>query len=148
MKETGIDHDIIAQASVFIRATAEDVWTALTTRESLKKYMFGATVESGWKEGDSISWKGEWKGKRYEDKGIVLQAMPGQLLQYSHFSPLTGEEDIPQNYHIVTITITSDNEGVWVALTQDKNENASAREHSEKNWKMMLDALKQHVESM
>jgi hypothetical protein len=33
-----------------------------------------------------------------------------------------------------------------VTLIQDNNETAEAREHSEKNWQMMLDGLKAVVE--
>jgi uncharacterized protein YndB with AHSA1/START domain len=146
MKDSQTTQDIIAQASVFIKAPVERIWKALMDPEALRKFMFGARVESGWQEGDSIRWKGEWQGTPFEDKGKVLEVEPYQLLQYSHFSPLSGAEDIPSNYHVVTITLTKDNEGVWVALTQDKNENAKAREHSEKNWKMMLDGLKEYVE--
>jgi hypothetical protein len=30
--------------------------------------MFGTTVNSEWREGAPITWKGDWKGKAYEDK--------------------------------------------------------------------------------
>jgi hypothetical protein len=33
-----------------------------------------------------------------------------------------------------------------VTLTQDKNEDEEARQHSEQNWQMMLDGLKKFVE--
>jgi uncharacterized protein YndB with AHSA1/START domain len=146
MKHSETKTDIVAHASVVIKASAEEVWRALTEPAAIKQYMFGATVKSSWREGDPISWKGEWKGKSFEDKGAILRVEPNHLLQYTHYSPLSGAEDVPSNYHTVTITLTSEDQGVWVALTQDKNENEQARKHSEKNWMMMLDGLKKYVE--
>jgi uncharacterized protein YndB with AHSA1/START domain len=147
MKQTNIKPDFIAQASVMIKAPIEKVWKALMDPEASKAFMFGATVTSEWNEGDPITWKGEWKGKAFEDKGTVLRVEPQQLLQYSHFSPLSGQEDIPSNYHTITITLTEEDGGVWVALSQDKNETSEAKEHSEKNWKAMLEALKKYIEA-
>ena len=62
----------IAKASITINATAEKVWHALTDPRMIKKYMFGTSVISDWKEGSKIIWKGEWEGKSYEDKGKII----------------------------------------------------------------------------
>ena len=78
----------IAKAETTINASADKVWNALTDPELIKKYMFGTTVISDWKEGSKIIWKGEWEGKTYEDKGKILRFEPKKNLQYSHFSPL------------------------------------------------------------
>jgi uncharacterized protein YndB with AHSA1/START domain len=144
---TTIEYDIIAQATIMIHASVEDVWRALTDPAAIREYMFGATVKSNWQPGDSITWKGEWEGKSYQDKGTVLQVIPNQLIQYTHYSPLSGKEDTAENYHIVTITLAEEDPGVWVALTQDKNFSDKERDHSEKNWKTMLEGLKKYVES-
>jgi hypothetical protein len=37
--------------------------------------------------------------------------------------------------------------GTRVTLSQDNNETEEAREHSTKNWAMMLAGLKKHVEA-
>ena len=71
--------------------------------EAIRRYMFGTTVVSDWKEGGPIVWKGEWKGKAYEDKGVILRLEPERILQYSHFSPQSGLPDTPENHHTVTI---------------------------------------------
>src|SRR5205807_9908914 len=49
-----------------------------------------------------ITWKGEWQGKTYEDKGTVLAVEPNKLLRITHWSPMGGSEDKPENYHTVT----------------------------------------------
>ena len=40
--------------------------------EAIKQYMFGTNVVTDWREGSPITWKGEWQGKSYEDKGVMF----------------------------------------------------------------------------
>jgi uncharacterized protein YndB with AHSA1/START domain len=138
--------DLIARTSVTINAPNAKVWKALVDPEAIKQYMFGTTVVSDWREGSPIRWKGEWEGKAYEDKGELLQLKPGRTLQYSHFSPLAGLPDAPENYHTVTIELSDVGEQTRVSLAQDNNPDEQAREHSEKNWAMMLTGLKTFLE--
>ena len=138
--------NLIAQASTTIHADSDDVWKALIDPAALKQYMFGADVSSDWRAGSLITWKGEIKGKRYEDKGRVLEVESGRLLKYSHFSPLSGQPDKPENYHTVTIELEDQGDETLVSLSQDKNADEKAREHSEKNWGVMLEGLKKYVE--
>ncbi len=100
--------DHLAKVSTTINAPAASVWDALTNPEKIKKYMFVTNVSSSFKEGSPITWKGEWEGKPYEDKGKILKITPQRVLQYSHFSPLSGEPDKPENYHTVTIELAGD----------------------------------------
>jgi uncharacterized protein YndB with AHSA1/START domain len=141
-----MDKPIIARASATIDAPAAAVWEALVTPEIIKRYMFGATVVSDWKEGSPIRWMGEWKGQPFEDKGVIVRLEPGRMLRYTHFSPLAGQPDIPENYHTVTIELTPLGEGTLVSLAQDGNPTEEAREHSEKNWSEMLASLKEVME--
>jgi uncharacterized protein YndB with AHSA1/START domain len=141
-----MDKGFIAKASITVDAPVAEVWEALTKPELIKQYMFGTNVTSDWTVGSPITWKGEWQGKAYEDKGTILKCETGRVLQYSHFSPLSGEPDVPESYHVVTIELSSQGQGTAVALSQDNNATEEAREHSEKNWTMMLDGLKKLVE--
>src|SRR5262245_353680 len=137
---------LIAKASTTIDAPPDAVWKALVTPEAIKKYMFGTAVESTWAEGSPITWKGEWQGKAYEDKGVILRFRPDHVLQYSHFSPLSGLPDSPENYHTVTVELAAENGHTRVSLSQDNNATEEARSHSVKNWKQMLAGLKQYAE--
>ena len=137
---------LIANVSTTINAPSAKLWQALVTPAAIKEYMFGTTVTSDWVVGSPIVWKGEWQGRAYEDKGIILQVVPERVLEYSHFSPLAGVPDVPENYHIVTVELSPDGERTRVTLSQDNNPTEQAREHSEKNWGMMLAALKQFLE--
>jgi len=141
-----MNNDLIAKASITIQAPNAEVWKALVDPAAIKQYMFDTNVVSDWKEGSPIIWKGEWQGKAYEDKGIILQLKPGRTLQYTHFSPLAGQPDKPENYHTVTIELAGDEKQTHVTLTQDKNATEQEREESEKNWEMMLTGLKKFLE--
>ena len=142
-----MDKNLIAKASVTINAPRSEVWNALVDEEAIKQYMFDTNVVTNWKEGNSIVWQGEWEGKAYEDKGKILQLKPYQRLQYSHFSPISGQPDIPENYHTVTIELSGNGQQTKVTLSQDNNEDKEARQHSQENWQMMLDSLKKYLEN-
>jgi uncharacterized protein YndB with AHSA1/START domain len=137
---------LIARTSIIISASNDKVWAALVDPDAIQQYMFDTHVISDWKVGSPILWKGEWHGKPYEDKGTILQLKPGLKLQYSHFSPLSGLPDQPENYHKVTIELSQDGRQTQVVLSQDNNPTEDDRVHSEQNWGMMLTLLKKFVE--
>jgi uncharacterized protein YndB with AHSA1/START domain len=137
---------LVAKASVRIKASNDKVWRALVNPELIRQYMFGTEVVSDWKEGNPIIWKGIWNGKSYEDKGIILKYEMKKTLEFSHFSPLTGIPDIPENYHTVTYRLKDEGDYTLVSLSQDNNATEKDREHSQKNWEMLLDSLKKLLE--
>ena len=137
----------IATANVTIRASRERVWAALTDPDTIKKYMFGSTVTSDWMPGSPITYAGEYEGKRYEDHGTILEVRAPELLRSTHFSPLSGKPDVPENYHELTYTLTAEDGATRVQLTQDNNASEAEAAHSAENWNQMLDGLKSVVES-
>jgi len=139
-------NDLIASASVSINAPMNKVWDAFVNPDTIKKYMFGTTVISDWKEGGKILWKGEWKGRSYEDKGVILKLKPESKLEYSHFSPLSGLPDTPENYHKVSIDFSNQGTQSVVKLDQDNNATEEEKAQSETNWKKMLTDLKKLLE--
>lgn len=139
--------NLVARASVTIDAPLAKVWNALVNPETIRRYMFGTTVVSDWRKGSPILWRGEWQGRAYEDKGVILEIQPEERLAYSHFSPLAGLPDLPEHYHQVAIELSNVQGGVHLALSQDNNTTPQAREHSERNWAAMLASLKQLLES-
>lgn len=142
-----MDKTHIAHASISINAPRARVWDALVNPEVIKQYFFGTAVVSDWKVGGPIVWKGEWQGKAYEDKGVLLRIEPERLLEYSHFSPLSGMPDTPDNYHTITIEVTDEGAETRVSLSQDNNASEEEREHSEANWRMVLASLKKVLEA-
>jgi len=141
---------LVATATTTIQAPRTRVWGALVDPEQIKQYMFGANVISEWRVGSPIVWRGEWKGRPYEDRGEVLRIDRGERLEYSHWSPKaeeSGEGDDATGRHNVTIELTGEGDRTRVLLSQDNNPTEDARTHSEQTWNAMLAALKKHLES-
>ncbi len=138
--------NLVACATNLIDAPKREVWRALTDPALIKQYMFGTEVSTDWSVDSPIRWKGVYNGKRYEDKGRILAFDPEERLQFTHFSPMSGKPDEPENYHTVTIDLVEENGKTNIQLTQDNNDNESDREHSETNWRQVLDGLKRVAE--
>jgi uncharacterized protein YndB with AHSA1/START domain len=136
----------VATAKTEIAAPAERVWEAMTDPAQVAEYMMGSVVESDYQPGSPITWSGEWEGRPYQDKGEVLRAEPGRLLEVTHYSPLMGEEDVPENYHTVRYELASSGTGTAVTLTQDGCDSEEQAEQFSQNWQGMIDGLKQVAE--
>lgn len=137
----------IATAKTDIEATPDQVWAALTDPAQIKQYMFGSEVQTDWQVGSPIVWQGEYEGKRYEDKGEILEFEPGRRLSMTHFSAMSGAEDTPENYHTLTYELQDFVDRTHVTLSQDGNKSDEEVEHSTQNWETMLASLKKVVES-
>ena len=136
-----------AKATITINAPASKVWEALTKPEIIKKYFFGSDIVTDWKVGSPIYYRGEWQGRSYEDKGKIVKFEPERLLVSTHWSPLSGVPDIPENYHTVTYSLSPANNATQLTLTQDNNATEEEKTHSEQNWNMVLAGLKKLLEA-
>ena len=137
---------IIARAKVSIKAPVARIWEALTQPELVRQYLYGAEIVSDWKKGSPVTYRGVWQGKPYEDKGIILEIEPGKLLKVTHFSPLSGLPDVPENYHVVTYAITQDGAETNLTITQENNRDQAEADESEGTWKMILNNIKTLLE--
>ena len=139
--------DHVARADIDIDAGRETVWHALTDPERIAGWMMGARVSTDWKVGSPITWKGELDGRPYEDKGEVLAVEEPDRLAMTHYSPLMGGADLPENYHTIVYELAGDDGTTTVSLTQDGNDSAEQAEQFSANWQGMLESLKGSVES-
>jgi uncharacterized protein YndB with AHSA1/START domain len=137
----------VATATVTIEAPPSRVWRALIDPAEIRQYMFGSEVTSDFRVGSEIRYAGEYEGKKYEDHGDILEVTPNELLRSTHFSPLSGAPDIPENYHTITYRLRDVGGSTELTLTQDNNGSDEEAAHSSANWQQMLDALKGVVES-
>src|ERR1700694_3323703 len=109
---------ITASASVVVDAPRQRVWEALTDPELVRQYCMGARIATDWQVGHPITFTGMWKDKPFEDKGEILTFEPQEEMSYSHSSPLSGTDDVPDNYHVVRITLGDAEDGTRVTLEQ------------------------------
>ncbi len=139
--------DHVAHVEATIAASPERVWDVLTSSEQRPEIMFGAHTVTDWQPGHPIVWRGEWQGRPYEDRGEVLVAERPRRLEVTHFSPMSGQPDVPENYHRLEYRLERAGSGTRVTLDQDNNPTAEAAEHSADNWRLMLDGLKSVAEA-
>ena len=103
-------------AEVEISASPGQGWNALTDPDLIRKYFFGTEVETSWEPGSPITWSGEYDGREYQDKGEVLEVVPEERLVVTHFSPMSGQEDTPENYHRITYQLDDEGDSTHVIL--------------------------------
>jgi uncharacterized protein YndB with AHSA1/START domain len=139
--------NLTATGSILVAAPPAAVWRTLVDPELVSQAFFGARVETDWQPGSSITFSGEWQGRRFRDHGEILDAEPGQFLRFTHFSPLSGVPDEPENYHVVTFELKPAEDDTRVTLTQSNAGSDEERMHSEAIWAQVLAAIKQAAEA-
>ena len=138
--------NIKAQVSINIHATIANVWEALTNPDIIRKYLFGTNTITDWGVGTPIKFKGEWEGKSYEDKGTILEIQKNKLIKYDYWSSMSGIEDKPENYVIVTYQLSGKDKNVNLSVLQENIPDEKMKAHSEENWNKVLNGLKKVVE--
>ena len=137
---------LTATKSIVIDAKPQRVWEALTDPAQVKQVMWGSEVESDWKQGSPLIYRGVWEGKPFEDKGTILEIDPPRLLRTNYYSPLSGKADVPENYAEVTYALVPEGNGTKITVTQSNIADEKTRDHSESNWGGALETMKKMIE--
>lgn len=135
-----------AEIHVEIHAPAAAVWHALTDPTQIKQYFFGTNVVTDWKIGSPILFRGDWQGQAYEDKGVIVDAIPNKVLKHTYWSSFSGLPYLPENDQIVTYRLNEHDGHCTVTLTQENVIDQATADHSAANWQLVLTGLKALVE--
>src|ERR1700732_5440757 len=134
--------NLIAKSSIQINNTVDEAWKALVNPEIVAKYMLGSQQLSDWQRGSSIIGKKDFNGRRFVDKGEILEITPQKSLKYTHYSPASGKPDAPENYQTVLVTLKVNAKGTTIELRSDNNAGEEEKEMTEKIWAYYLQGLK------
>ena len=93
--------ELLIRKSIEVDAPITTLWKILTDSKFIQQYMFGCYVESDWKPGSTMVWKGAADGKTYVHGHIVAIAPPHRL-EYTVFDSTSTIADIPSNYLTMT----------------------------------------------
>ncbi|MEP6677042.1 MAG: SRPBCC family protein [Ferruginibacter sp.] len=139
-------NNITGQASITIDKPVSKVWEALTKPELIKKYFFGTDTHTDWKPGSPIRFTGEYQGKKYEDKGTILDVETNKFIKYNYWSSMSGIEDKPENYVNITYDLNELDGKTVLTIVQENIPDEKMKAHSEENWKKVLQGLKDMLE--
>jgi uncharacterized protein YndB with AHSA1/START domain len=133
---------LIAKTSIQINNTVDEAWNALLNPEIIAKYMLGSQQVSDWQKGSSIIWKKDFNGRKFVDKGEILEITPHKSLKYTHYSPASGKPDAPENYQTVSVTLKENAKGTTIELRSDNNASEKEKEMTEHIWAYYFQGLK------
>jgi uncharacterized protein YndB with AHSA1/START domain len=138
--------ELISKSSININASSTTIWSALVDAEIAKEYFSGAEIVTDWKEGSPITFKGEFNGNKYEEKGVLLNVESNAQLQYSHWSHFDGLPDAPENYRTWTFDITEKNGTTLLTIREDNIPTEKQKKRSDEFWTEALLKIKRIVE--
>ena len=141
------ENDLATRSSIMIDAPAAKVWLALTTPELIKRWFFGVDTDTDWFEGSSIVHRGMYQDRPYEDKGTIVKVEPGRLLVHTHWSPVSGLPDRPENYQEVSWALYDEGGKTELVVAESNLLSKAAKERSEQGWSAALAALRNMLEN-
>ena len=133
--------------AVFIRATPEQVWDAITKPEFTSRYFFGSKIDSTFESGSRyLSLSGD--DDRQLVEGEILESDPPRILRHSWRS-LWDAEQAEEPFSRVTWEIESQEGGVTkLTVTHDQLEaSPNTAESVAGGWSYVLSGLKTLVET-
>ena len=148
-----LKHDLEATAviepkhvyEIYIRATPERIWQALTDSELVKRYYFGSVIESDFKPGSPIVYR-QAEGGRVDIEGEIIEADPPRRLV--HTFAVRWDSDVNEPPTRVAWEITPMGETCRLSVTHDgfTEENATFAQ-TKGGWPIILSGLKTLLET-
>ena len=131
---------------VYIRATPQTVWNALTDGHSTAAFWYGRTNESSWQKGDTVTFRRPDGGIDFS--GEVFEADPPRRLSHGFLHPAPGplhdEGDTRVTYDIVEV----DDGVVRLTMTHSGFPAGSIiRQGVARGWPVILSGLKSLLET-
>jgi uncharacterized protein YndB with AHSA1/START domain len=128
---------------IFIRATPERLWQAITEPETRARFSFGARVESSWDEGSTYRVGHPNAGGLIEGENLEV-APPHRLVQTYH--AIWDDDIAAQGTSRVTWQIEQVGDSCRLLVTHDELP-ADADPHIYGGWPMILSGLKTWIET-
>ena len=133
--------------SVFVRATPEQLWDAITKPEFTSKYFYGSIIESSWEQGSPYTGWASDRSQQYVD-GEVIEASPPRKL-VTTWRALYDPETAAEPYSRVTWEIEPAGDGVTkLTVVHDELEaSPKTAENVAGGWSYVLSGLKTLLET-
>ncbi|MCS0630445.1 SRPBCC domain-containing protein [Telluria mixta] len=139
----------LIEKTVVVAAPPATVWDALTDPAAMRMWMgepdMAIEVATDWRPGSPIVISGEHHGA-FRNHGIVLDAVPGALLRYTHLSSVSALADLPEHYSVIAFALDAVDGGTAVRLTVERFATEAIYRHLNLYWRGTLDVFKAFVE--
>ena len=130
--------------AVFVRATPEQIWDAITKPEFTSKYFYGSVIESTWTAGEPyLGWSSD-HSQQYVDGEIVEATPPHKLV--TTWRALYDPETAAEPPSRVTWEIEPVGDSCRLTVTHDQLREG-ANEQLYGGWPMILSGLKTWLET-
>ncbi|MBK6990413.1 MAG: SRPBCC domain-containing protein [Chitinophagaceae bacterium] len=133
-------------STITINASTQKVWNILTKPEMVKLWQYGSELQTTWEPGTAIRFSTAWEDKVFEQRGLVLEMQPYELIKYSLFAPRPDLEDKPENYFIMYYILTDDNGQTKLEIIQEDNRPNAVQEEPQGEENPVLKSLKDLTE--
>lgn len=140
-------NDFTIEKSIYIDASPDAVFHALTSSMDIVRYFPLRKVTSEWEVGGEILLEGEADGAAFRDYGVIEAMSKPNQFKYSYWSDNHGTERTPENYLTIDYRLEPNQRGTTLNLKQG---NLRAREMflaMDAVWDHLLSSLAKYVET-
>lgn len=144
-------NDLIVNKTVYINTPPARVWQFLTIPKLMKEWMFPEEIDilTDWQVGSPIVIRGALHGVPFENKGVVLQFEPEQVLKYSHLSSASRLPDEPASYSFIEFRLTAVTESqMALTLILSNFPTQVIYQHLAYYWNVTLELIKRKPEQI
>lgn len=107
-----MEHETIVQRTLYVDASPEAIWRALTEPQLAKQYTDGWQVQSEWTRLAPIQWVDANEGLAVvKAKGTVMENLPGRRLRYTQWLLESGLPDEPASYTTIDLSVEVEKDG-------------------------------------
>lgn len=136
------------QKTVLIEASADRVWTFLTSTAYMQQWMSreALAIETPWQVGGPFCMRGVIHGFHFENTGQLLAFEAPKTFAYSHLSSISELPDLPENYSKVHFELTAVAHQTQLTLTLSQFPTESIYKHLALYWNATLEILREMIE--
>lgn len=141
--------ETIINKKILINAPVAEVWKSITDPGLMVKWMgeadFDLKIATTWEVGSPFTIQG-FHHLQFENKGVVLEYLPGQVLSYDFLSSLSRLPDTKENHSILRFTLKSEEQHTSLELTITNFPTLTIYQHLNFYWNTTLVLLKKVIE--
>lgn len=131
-----------------LKAPIERVFSALTNSEEIPKYFPLKSVESTWKIGSEVLYKGEVNGNPFTDFGVIEKLSFPNLYQYRYWSDNHGTKRTEEYYLTISYSLEELSEGTLLCVKQSNIKSPELYElMNNQVWDFLLGSFKEYIEA-